>query len=157
MMTIKFKRIRHIRKTIDYSKKYSIYEAIQLIYMLHNRALNHARKYSIEYEVFEDLEPIYRDKVQIGSQESINFFDDAVKRVRKLFNEEESEDKLFLLSKIKKMEEEYSQEMNKPSEKVEKETIHSKIQSTRMRTEASSKVNGRLPSKEFENRLESSL
>ena len=66
MMTIKFKPVRQIKKTIDYSKFYSIYDAVEIINMLKNRAVNYGRKYYINYEVFEDSQPVYKDEIGIG-------------------------------------------------------------------------------------------
>lgn len=157
MMSIKFQRFRKIRKAIDYSKHYSIYEAIQLIYQLHNRALNYGIKYSLSYQAFEGSESIYKDEIQIGQQESINFFEDAINRVNKLFSEDNSDEKDLLLSKINQMEKEYLQDFNDLSKTTKKENIREKIKNHQSYTEASSSLNDTFLTKDFKNRLESSL
>lgn len=157
MMSIKFQRFRKIKTAIDYSKHYSIYEAIQLIYQLHNRALNYGIKYIIVYQVFEESEPIYRDEIQIGHQDSISFFKDAINRVNKLFPEDNSNEKYFLLSKINQMEKEYLQDLKDLSKSTKKENVREKIRNHQSHTEASSSLNNTFLTKDFENRLESSL
>lgn len=157
MMSIKFQRFRKIKTAIDYSKYYSIYEAIQLIYQLHNRALNYGIKYAIVYQVFEESEPIYRDEIQIGRQDSISFFEDVIDRVNKLFSGDSSDEKDLLLSKINQMEKEYLQDLNDLSKTTKKENIREKIKKHQSYTEASSSLNDTFLTKDFENRLESSL
>lgn len=156
-MSIKFQRFRKIKTAIDYSKHYSIYEAIQLIYQLHNRALNYGIKYTIVYQVFEESEPIYRDEIQIGQQESINFFEDAINRVNKLFFEDNSDEKYLLLNKINQMEKEYLQDLNDLSKKVKGKNIQEKIRNHQSHLETSNSLNDMFLTKDFENRLESSL
>lgn len=157
MMSIKFQRFRKIRKAIDYSKHYSIYEAIQLIYQLHNRGLNYGIKYSLGYQVFEGSEPIYKDEIQIGQEESINFFEDTIDRVNKLFSEDSSDEKDLLLTKINQMENEYLQDLNYLTKTSKEENIREKIRTHQSHTEASSSLNDTFLTKDFENRLESLL
>lgn len=157
MMSIKFQRFRKIKTAINYSKHYSIYEAIQLIYQLHNRALNYGIKYSLGYQVFEGSEPVYKDEIQIGQEESINFFEDAIDRVNKLFSEDSSDEKELLLSKINQMEKEYLRDLNDLSKTTKKENIRDKIRNHQSYTETSSSSNNTFLTKDFENRLESSL
>jgi hypothetical protein len=157
MMSIKFQRFRKIKTAVDYSKHYSIYETVQLIYQLHNRALSYGIKYRLGYQVFEGSEPIYRDEIQIGQTESINFFEDTLNRVNSLFSEDNSDEKDLLLSKINQMEKEYLQDLNDLSKTAKKENIGEKIRIHQSHTEASSSLNDTFLTKDFGNRLESSL
>lgn len=154
MMTIKFKPVRQIKKTIDYSKFYSIYDAVEIINMLQNREVNYGRKYYINYEVFEDSQPVYKDEIGIGFKESINFFEDTLIRVKKLFPDGESEDGELLISKIKQMESEYYSKPKEITPLSTKETILSKLRHNRERTERFSVPRA---AKELENRLKSLL
>lgn len=154
MMTIKFKPVRQIKKTIDYSKFYSIYDAVEIINMLQNRAMNYGRKYYINYEVFEDIQPIFKDEIGIGYKESFNFFEDTLKRVKKLFPDAESEEGELLISKIKQMEFEYTREPKETPDSSQKESILTKLQHNRERTERFSIPRS---AKELENRLKSLL
>lgn len=157
MMSIKFQRFRKIRTAVDYSKHYSIYEAIQLIYQLHNRALSYGIKYRLGYQVFEGSDPIYRDEIQIGQTESINFFEDIFNRINMLFSEDNSDEKDLLLSKINQMEKEYLQDLNDLSKTTKEENIREKIRNHQSPTESSSSLNDTFLTTDFENRLESSL
>lgn len=154
MMTMKFKPVRQIKKTIDYSKFYSIYEGVELINMLQNRAVNYGRKYYINYEVFEDSQPVYKDEIGVGFKESINFFEDTLNRVKKLFPDTESEDGELLINKIKQMEVEYNSEPKEISPSSKNESILTKLHHNKERAERFSIPRS---AKELENRLKSLL
>ncbi|MFV8314620.1 hypothetical protein ACNM7U_08720 [Aerococcus viridans] len=117
MTTILFKksdhnlRIRSKIKTIEFDKKYNLYDGIQAIYKTQNNALNKDIVFTITPTFFdkkegEDIE-VFADEIPIGLDHSLKIFEYLKTHILKTFHNEESEEKDHLLEFIEKMHIEY--------------------------------------------------
>lgn len=117
MTTILFKksdhnlRIRSKIKTIEFDKKYNLYDGIQAIYRTQNNALNKDIVFTITPTFFdkkdgEDIE-VFSDEIPIGLDHSLKIFEYLKTHILKTFHNEESEEKDHLLEFIEKMHIEY--------------------------------------------------
>ena len=117
MTTIIFKksdhnlRIRSKIKTIEFDKKYNLYDGIQAIYKTQNNALNKDIVFTITPTFFdkkegEDVE-VFADEIPIGLDHSLKIFEYLKTHILKTFHNEESEEKDHLLEFIEKMHIEY--------------------------------------------------
>lgn len=117
MTTILFKksdhnlRIRSKIKTIEFDKKYNLYDGIQAIYKTQNNALNKDIVFTITPTFFdkkdgEDIE-VFSDEIPIGLDHSLKIFEYLKTHILKTFHNEESEEKDHLLEFIEKMHIEY--------------------------------------------------
>lgn len=100
-----------MKSTIDFESNYTVYEAVETIYKLHNQALNYGNKYTLEITISEDKQEILMDEIPIGTTEKLNIFSFLENHINHVYeDEEDSEEHDLLLKLIKTMLQEYQAE-----------------------------------------------
>src|SRR5699024_9338302 len=100
-----------MKSTIDFECNYTVFEAVETIYKLHNHALNYGNKYTLEITISEDKQEILMDEIPIGTTEKLNIFSFLENHINHVYeDEEDSEEHDLLLKLIKTMLQEYQAE-----------------------------------------------
>lgn len=111
MITIRFSQNKRMKSTIDFESNYTVYEAVETIYKLHNHALNYGNKYTLEITISEDKQEILMDEIPIGTTEKLNVFSFLENHINQVYeDEEDSEEHNLLLKLIETMRQEYQAE-----------------------------------------------
>jgi len=100
-----------MKSTIDFECIYTVFEAVETIYKLHNHALNYGNKYTLEITISEDKQEILMDEIPIGTTEKLNVFSFLENHINQVYeDEEDNEEHDLLLKLIETMRQEYQAE-----------------------------------------------
>lgn len=113
---------------IEWDKPYSLYTGIQKIYTNHNHAQNKNLILTItptfcEKEEDDSIREVFEDEIPLGFDEPLNVFEYLRSRILKIFHNQDSEEKDYLLNFLEEIEIQYEYAENKNYTQKEHEKL----------------------------------